>query len=157
MKERMPEVGSPAPPFVLPDADMQMVKLSDFKGKNVVLYFYPKNDTPGCTKQAIDFTELADEFTRLNTEVVGISKDDCLSHASFRDKHGLTIQLLADTEGEVCETYGVWQEKEKDGQKKMGIVRSTFLIDQAGILRHALYGVNPKGHALEIMNLVKAF
>lgn len=153
----MPEVGKPAPAFDLPDADMQMVKLSDFKGKNVVLYFYPKNDTPGCTKQAIDFTELSDGFSRLNTEVVGISRDDCLSHASFRDKHGLTVQLLADTEGDVCETYGVWQEKEKDGLKKMGIVRSTFIIDGAGILRHAMYGVNPKGHALEIMNLVKEF
>ena len=153
----MPEVGKPAPAFDLPDADMQMVKLSDFKGKNVVLYYYPKNDTPGCTKQAIDFTELSDGFSRLNTEVVGISRDDCLSHASFRDKHGLTVQLLADTEGDVCETYGVWQEKEQDGLKKMGIVRSTFVIDGAGILRHAMYGVNPKGHALEIMNLVKAF
>ncbi len=153
----MPEIGQLAPGFDLPDADMQMVKLSDFKGKNVVLYFYPKNDTPGCTMQAIDFTELNEEFSRLNTEVVGISRDDCLNHASFRDKHGLTIQLLADTEGDVCQTYGVWQEKEKDGQKKMGIVRSTFVIDRAGILRHALYGVNPKGHALEIMNLIKAF
>lgn len=151
----MLQVGQAAPDFDLPDAEMQAIRLGDFKGKNVVLYFYPKNDTPGCTLQAIDFTELNEEFTRLNTVVLGVSRDDCLSHASFRDKHGLTVQLLADTEGELCEKYGVWQEKEKDGQKKMGIVRSTFIIDKNGILRHALYGVNPKGHAYEVINLVK--
>lgn len=151
----MLQVGQAAPDFDLPDAEMQTIRLRDFKGKNVVLYFYPKNDTPGCTLQAIDFTELSEEFTRLNTVVLGVSRDDCLSHASFRDKHGLTVQLLADTEGELCESYGVWQEKEKDGQKKMGIVRSTFIIDKDGILRHALYGVNPKGHAYEVINLIK--
>lgn len=151
----MLQVGQSAPDFDLPDAEMQAIRLGDFKGKNVVLYFYPKNDTPGCTLQAIDFTELSEEFARLNTVVLGVSRDDCLSHASFRDKHGLTVQLLADTEGELCESYGVWQEKEKDGQKKMGIVRSTFIIDKNGILRHALYGVNPKGHAYEVINLVK--
>lgn len=151
----MLQVGQAAPDFDLPDAEMQSIRLGDFKGKNVVLYFYPKNDTPGCTLQAIDFTELTEEFTRLNTVVLGVSRDDCLSHASFRDKHGLTVQLLADTEGELCEKYGVWQEKEKDGQKKMGIVRSTFIIDKNGVLRHALYGVNPKGHAYEVINLVK--
>lgn len=151
----MLQIGHPAPGFNLPDAEMEMVKLASFKGKNVVLYFYPKDDTPGCTREAIEFSDLEEDFARLDTVVIGISRDDCLSHASFRDKHGLTVMLLADTEGEVCAKYGVWQEKEKDGVKKMGIVRSTFIIDKAGVLRHALYGINPKGHAAEIINLIK--
>lgn len=151
----MLKVGQPAPGFNLPDSDMEMVKLSTYKGKNIVLYFYPRDDTPGCTIEAIDFSDHEDEFARLDTVVLGISKDDCISHAAFRDKHGLTVRLLADTEGEACAKYGVWQEKEKDGVKRMGIVRSTFLIDRRGILQHALYGVNPRGHAAEVINLIK--
>lgn len=150
----MLQVGQPAPGFNLPDADMEMVKLSAYKGKNIVLYFYPKDDTPGCTIEAIDFSDHEDEFVRLDAVVLGVSKDDCISHAAFRDKHGLSVRLLADTEGEACAKYGVWQEKEKDGVKRMGIVRSTFLIDRHGILRHALYGVNPRGHAAEVINLI---
>lgn len=150
----MLQVGQPAPGFNLPDADMEMVKLSAYKGKNIVLYFYPKDDTPGCTIEAIDFSDHEDEFARLDTVVLGVSKDDCISHAAFRDRHGLTVRLLADTEGEACAKYGVWQEKEKDGMKRMGIARSTFLIDRHGILRHALYGVNPRGHAAEVINLI---
>ena len=152
----MLQAGHAAPGFSLPDADMEMVNLSDFKGrKNVVLYFYPRDDTPGCTMQAIDFTDLEQEFAKLDTVVLGVSKDDCLSHAAFRDKHGLAVRLLADTEGEACEKYKVWQEKDKDGVKRMGIVRSTFLIDKQGKLRHALYGVNSRGHAAEILKLVR--
>lgn len=151
----MLKMGYLAPGFELPDADMEMVKLSSFRGKNVVLYFYPKDDTPGCTVEAVEFSDLEDEFARLGAVVVGVSRNDCLSHAAFRDKHGLTVRLLADSEGEVCNKYGVWQEKEKDGVKKMGIVRSTFIIDRQGILRHALFGVIPKGHAVEVMNLLK--
>lgn len=151
----MLKMGHMAPGFELPDADMEMVKLSSFRGKNVVLYFYPKDDTPGCTVEAVEFSDLEDEFARLGAVVVGVSRNDCLSHAAFRDKHGLTVRLLADSEGEVCNKYGVWQEKEKDGVKKMGIVRSTFIIDRQGILRHALFGVTPKGHAMEVMNLLK--
>lgn len=153
----MLQVGQTAPEFDLPDADMEMVKLSDFKGKkNLVLYFYPKDGTPGCTMEAVDFSDLEEEFRRLDTVVVGISRDDCLSHGSFRDKHGLTLQLLSDTEGEVCRRYGVLQEKETNGKKKIGVVRSTFVIDKQGILRHVFYGVNPRGHALEMLNLVKS-
>ena len=152
----MLQTGQSAPGFTLPDAEMQMVKLSGFKGKNnIVLYFYPRDDTPGCTMEAIDFSDMESDFKRHDTLVVGVSKDDCISHAAFRDKHGLAVQLLSDTEGEVCEKYGVWQEKEKDGVKRMGIVRSTFIIDKQGILRHALYGVNAKGHAAEVLKLVK--
>jgi peroxiredoxin Q/BCP len=151
----MLQPGSPAPDFSLPDADMEMVKLSKFRGKNVVLYFYPKDDTPGCTTEAIEFSDLEDEFAKYNTIVVGISRDDCISHAAFRDKHGLAVGLLADTEGKICEKYGVWQEKEKDGVRKMCLVRSTFVIDTEGIVRHAQYGVVAKGHADEILNFVK--
>ena len=156
IKENALQVGHAAPHFGLPDADMSMVKLSEFKGKkNVVLYFYPKDDTPGCTIEAIDFSDMEEEFRKSDVVVLGVSRDDCLSHAAFRDKHGLAVQLLADTEGEVCGKYGVWQEKEKDGVKRMGIVRSTFVIDKHGILRHALYGVNARGHAAEVLKLIK--
>jgi thioredoxin-dependent peroxiredoxin len=148
--------GEAAPGFDLPDADMEMVSLANFLGsKNVVLYFYPKDDTPGCTLEAIDFSDLEDEFSALSTSVLGVSMDDCMSHGSFRDKHGLTVQLLADAEGEVCKRYGVLQEKEVEGKKRTGILRSTFVIDRKGQLRHALYGVNPKGHAQEVLKLVK--
>ena len=151
----MLQPGSVAPDFSLPDADMEMLKLSKLRGKTVVLYFYPKDDTPGCTVEAIEFSDLEDEFVKHNTLILGISKDDCISHADFRDKHGLTVNLLADEEGKVCEKYGVWQEKEKDGIRKMGIVRSTFVINAEGTLRHIQYGVVAKGHAAEILNLVK--
>jgi peroxiredoxin Q/BCP len=151
----MLQLGSAAPDFSLPDADMELFKLSKLRGKTVVLYFYPKDDTPGCTLEAIEFSDLEDEFIKHNTLILGVSRDDCISHADFRDKHGLTVNLLADEEGKVCEKYGVWQEKEKDGIKKMGIVRSTFVIDTEGTLRHIQYGVVAKGHAAEILNLVK--
>jgi len=151
----MLEIGHPAPTFKLPDADMEMVSLKDFKGRNVILYFYPKDDTPGCTIEAIEFSDRDDELARIDTVVLGVSRDDCICHAAFRDKHGLAVRLLSDADGKLCAKYGVWQEKEKDGVKKMGIVRSTFIIDQRGVLRHALYGVNPRGHAAEVLRLVK--
>ena len=151
----MLQPGSAAPDFSLPDADMEMFKLSKLRGKTVVLYFYPKDDTPGCTVEAIEFSDLEDEFIKLNSIILGVSKDDCGSHAAFRDKHGLAVNLLADVDGKVCEKYSVWQEKEKDGIRKMGIVRSTFVIDSEGALRHAQYGVAAKGHAAEILSLIK--
>lgn len=153
----MLKVGQPAPAFDLPDADMNVVSLNGYRGcRNVVLYFYPKDDTPGCTIEAIDFSELQDHFLGLDTVVLGVSMDDCMSHGSFRDKHGLALQLLADAEGEVCAQYGVLQEKEVDGKgKKRCILRSTFIIDKEGTVRHALYGVNARGHAAEVLNLVK--
>lgn len=152
----MLQIGHAAPNFTLPDADMAIVRLADFKGKhNVVLYFYPKDDTPGCTLEAIEFSDLEDDLIKHDTVVLGVSRDDCMSHADFRDKHGLAVRLLSDTETEACKKYGVWQEKEKEGVKKMGIVRSTFVIDKKGTLRHALYGVTAKGHAHEVFQLVK--
>lgn len=151
----MLQIGQPAPSFSLPDADMEMVRLADFRGKNVALYFYPKDNTPGCTIEATEFSDLEDGFTRFNAVVLGVSRDDCLSHAAFRDKHGLSVRLLADTEARVCQKYEVWREKVKDGERKMGIVRSTFIIDKQGILRHALNSVNFRGHAAEVLNLIK--
>lgn len=148
--------GDKAPDFSLPDADMKFTELKNFIGKKkIVLYFYVRDDTPGCTTQGIEFSELEGDFAKLNTVVFGISRDDCISHGVFRDKHGITVQLLADKEGEACQAYGVWQEKEKDGVKRMGIVRSTFVIDKNGVIRHALYGVQSKGHAEEVLELVE--
>ena len=148
--------GRPAPAFDLPDADLNMVSLAEFKDrKNVVLYFYPRDGTPGCTMEAIEFSELEDDFARLQTVVLGVSMDDCLAHGAFRDKHGLSVQLLADPDGEVCQRYGVLQEKEMDGRKKKAIVRSTFVIDRRGLLKHTLYGVSARGHAAEVLGLVK--
>lgn len=153
----MLQPGQPAPLFDLPDADMSMVSLAEFRNHhNVVLYFYPRDDTPGCTMEAIDFSDHEDEFIQLKTVVLGVSMDDCLSHGSFRDKHGLSVRLLADVEGEICRSYGVLQEKQLDGRKKTGILRSTFIVDRKGILRHALYGVNPRGHAAEVLDLVRS-
>jgi peroxiredoxin len=149
--------GDTAPEFSVPDSDMQMVNLGDFSGQqNVVLYFYPKDDTPGCTIEALEFTDMESEFTDEDTVVLGVSKDTCVSHGAFRDKHGLSVRLLADIDGETCEAYGVWQEREAHGEKKMAIVRSTFIIDKSGIVRHALYDVKPKGHAGTVLELVKA-
>ena len=140
--------GQTAPLFSTPNQFNKIVTLADYKGKkNVVLYFYPKDDTPGCTIEANDFTALASEFARVDTVVLGVSKDSCESHQAFIDKFGLTVDLLADTSGECCDAYGVWQEKEKNGVTKMGIVRSTFLINKEGVLEEALYGVTAQGHA----------
>ena len=150
------QAGQPAPGFELPDADMQVVSLAGFRNRqNVVLYFYPKDDTPGCTMEAIDFSDLQDEFAKLDAVVLGISMDDCLRHGSFRDKHGLAVQLLADVDGEACGSYGVLHEKEHDGRKKTCIQRSTFIIDKRGVLRHALYGVSPRGHATAVLGLLR--
>jgi peroxiredoxin Q/BCP len=148
--------GDKAPDISLPDADMNFVELKNYRGKkNVVLYFYVRDDTPGCTAEGIEFSELEDDFAAMDTVVLGVSRDDCISHGVFRDKHGITVQLLADKENEACQAYGVWQEREKDGVKRMGIVRSTFVIDKKGVIRHALYGVQSKGHAEDILELIK--
>jgi peroxiredoxin Q/BCP len=152
----MLKAGDPAPAFELPDSEMELVSLSAFKGsKTVVLYFYPKDDTPGCTLEAIDFSELEDAFSNLGAVVLGVSMDDCMSHGTFRDKHGISVELLADTEGEACRSYDVLQHKEVEGKRKTGILRSTFVIDRDGVLRHVLYGVSPRGHAAEVLNLLK--
>jgi peroxiredoxin Q/BCP len=153
----MLEPGQPAPEFELPDADMQTVDLSTFKGKkNVVLYFYPKDGTPGCTLVTTDFSDHEDQFVKHDCVVLGVSRDDCLTHADFRDRNGVTIGLLSDTEGDVCRKYGVIQDKQsEDGVHRECLVRSTFVIDKKGVIRHAEYGVNPRGLAAEVFDLVK--
>ena len=153
----MLKVGQSAPEFELADADMSLVSLSDFRGsKNVVLYFYPKDDTPGCTTEAIEFRDIVDEFAKLDTVVLGVSRDDSLTHGDFRDKHGLSVCLLADTESEVSEAYGVMLDREVEGGgTRRALVRSTFIIDKHGVLRDALYGVNPRGHAREILEKIR--
>lgn len=153
----MLEKNKPAPVFSSPNQHNLTVSLADYAdNKNVVLYFYPKDDTPGCTVEANQFTERASEFADANTVVIGVSKDSCDSHQAFIDKFGLKVDLLADTSGALCEAYGVWQEKEKNGEKKMGIVRSTFLINKQGVLEEVIYGVTPDGHAQAMLEKVRS-
>src|SRR5690242_15432110 len=153
----MLHVGETAPSFTLPDSSMEMVHLSSYRGKkNVVLYFYPKDGTPACTMQAIGFSDRDGEFSRMDTVVLGVSPDDVLSHQAFRDEHGLTISLLADTEIEVCKLYDVIREKVVDGHPKSYLLRSTFVIDKKGVVRHILQDVNPKAHVNEVLKICKA-
>jgi peroxiredoxin Q/BCP len=148
--------GDKAPEFELPDADMEIARLTDYKGRqNVVLYFYVRDDTPGCTAQGVEFSDLDGRFAKLNTVVLGVSRDDCISHGQFRDKHGLTVRLLADKDCNACRDYGVLINREVDGVMKEGVQRSTFVIDQQGTIRHALYGVQAKGHAEQVLALIE--
>jgi len=145
-----------APGFKAPDQNNKVINLAEYRNnKNVVLYFYPKDDTPGCTIEARQFTEFADEFSNQDTVIIGVSKDSCESHQAFIDKYGLNVKLLADTTGELCESYGVWQEKEKNGEKKMGIVRSSFIINKDGVLQDVMYAVKADGHAREILEKIR--
>ncbi len=149
------KVGDKAPDFCLPDKDGNEVCLKDFRGKWVVLYFYPKDNTSGCTKEAIGFTEQLDEFKKLNAEVVGISKDSIKSHQNFAQKHGLKIILLSDPEHRVIEQYGAWKLKKRYGREYYGTQRSTFLIDPDGIIRHIWPNVKVKGHVEDVLNRLK--
>ena len=151
----MLKVGDKAPDFSLPSSDMVMKSLKDYAGEWLLLYFYPKDDTPGCTIQATDFTDLQDDYDAANIQVAGVSADTCHDHAAFRDKYGLSVTLLADIEKETCTAYGVMQEKEKDGVKKIGILRSTFVIDPKGVIRFVEYGVAPKEHAKQMLTKIK--
>lgn len=152
----MLDIGQLAPEFSLPDADMEMVALSELKAKNhVVLFFYVRDGTPGCTLQATDFTDHEREFLQHGCVVVGISRDDCLKHAEFRDQHGISVRLLSDAEGEVCDMFGVLNDKEVDGVKRRCVTRSTFIIDRQGVVRHVFPAVTPKGHAMEVLRYVK--
>lgn len=152
----MLKAGQAAPMFVLPDADMEMIDIAQFQGRNkLILFFYPKDGTPCCTLEATDFSDHEEEFARCDCTIFGVSRNECIEHAEFRDKHGISVRLLSDCEGEVCKQYGVWQAREVDGVKKHGIVRSTFIIDKHGVIRLALYGVSAKGHALDMLRVVK--
>lgn len=152
----MLQSGQVAPQFSLPDADMDWFSFESLKGKqHAVLFFYPRDGTPLCALEAIDFSDHEADFAKQHCVVIGISRDDCLSHAEFRDKHGLSVMLLSDEEGEVCRKFGVCQFREKDGHRKLCVVRSTIIVDMDGIVRHALYDISPKGHAAEVFKLVK--
>ena len=147
--------GGKAPAFALPNQDGNVVKLADFAGKNVVLYFYPRDGSPGCTIQSIDFSDREQEFAKLDTVVFGISRDDVLSHAAFRDEQGLSVQLLSDTDAVVSRKYDVLEKKVVDGKSRETLSRSTFIIDKKGILRHILRDVDPHDHADEVLKKVK--
>ena len=128
------EAGTKAPDFSLPDQDGNMVSLKDFKGQKVILYFYPKDNTPGCTKQACNFGELFPQIREKGAVVLGVSKDSVASHKKFQEKYHLPFTLLSDPELSVIQAYGVWQEKNMYGKKTMGVVRSTYLIDETGVI-----------------------
>jgi thioredoxin-dependent peroxiredoxin len=151
----MAELGKKAPDFTL-ETDQGPFKLSKMKGKAVVLYFYPKDDTPGCTTESKDFSCMIDDFNKAGAEVVGISLLDVKSKAKFRKKHDLKVHLAADEDHAVAEAYGSWVEKSMYGKKYMGIDRSTFVIDKAGKLVKAWRGVKVPGHAAEVLEAVKA-
>lgn len=148
--------GSPAPDFTLPRDGGTTVSLSGLKGRKVVLYFYPKDDTPGCTIEAIDFTRLAPEFDAADTTVIGLSKDSVKAHDKFCRKHGLGIILASDEAGTTCEDYGVWEEKTNYGKTYMGIVRTTFLIDADGKVARIWPKVTVTGHADEVLVAARA-
>ena len=152
----MLENGSPAPAFTVPNENGAEISLSDYAGKNVVLYFYPKDSTPGCTTEAIDFTGLKSEFEKCNTVVIGVSKDSQKRHQNFIAKNDLNIPLLSDEDGTLCEAYGVWVEKKNYGRTYMGIERSTFLIDGKGIIQQIWRKGRVKGHADAVLAAVQA-
>jgi len=149
------EIGSKAPLFALKNEKNEEISLSDLKGKNVVLYFYPKDDTPGCTIEAQDFTKHNKDFEKLNTVVLGVSKDSCASHRKFIDKYKISFSLLVDEEAELCEKYGVMKEKSMFGKKYVGIDRSTFLIDKIGKIVQTWRSVSVKGHVEEVLKEIK--
>ncbi len=148
--------GDPAPPFDMPAAGGGRAKLSALKGKHVVLYFYPKDDTPGCTLEALNFTEKAKQFASLGAVIVGVSRDSCAKHEKFAAKHGLSHVLAADEEGEVCAAYGVWVEKSMYGRRYMGVERATFLIDPKGRLAGVWRKVKVSGHVDDVLAALRS-
>jgi peroxiredoxin Q/BCP len=149
------EAGTKAPAFTLSADDGTKVKLSDLKGSPVVLYFYPADDTPGCTREACAFRDRSAELKKLGVKVLGVSPDDVASHAKFRDKYDLNFPLLADPDHKVAERFGSWREKNMYGKKSMGIVRSTFLIDAAGVIQRVWKSVKVDGHDAAVIDAVK--
>jgi thioredoxin-dependent peroxiredoxin len=152
----MIEVGQLAPDFTLPDQNGREVTLSQFRGTPVVLYFYPRDDTPGCTVEACAFRDARENYAQAGAKVIGVSPDSVKSHARFVEKHQLPFTLVADTEKRVCESYGVWQEKSLYGKKSMGVVRSTFVIDGEGVVRHVFGKVKVAGHSDAVLKAIDA-
>jgi peroxiredoxin Q/BCP len=146
------EEGTPAPDFELESDSGGTVKLSDLRGRPIVLYFYPKDDTPGCTTEACEFRDAYDVFRERGAEVLGVSPDDVRSHQKFKTKHELPFTLLADPDHAVAEKYGVWGERKFAGKSYMGINRSTFIIDGEGNIARALMGIKPAGHATQVLD-----
>ena len=147
----MLEVGMRAPDFTLPDKDGRMVSLSDFAGKRVVLYFYPRDNTPGCTRQACAFAAAYEAFKSMDAVVIGVSKDSVASHQKFAEKYGLPFVLLSDPELAAIQAYGVWQEKKNYGEVSMGVVRTTYVIDPEGVIEKVMPKVKPDTNAAEIL------
>ncbi|RYH02987.1 thioredoxin-dependent thiol peroxidase [Salipiger sp. IMCC34102] len=150
-----PQPGDLAPPVTLPRDGGETVSLADFAGRKVVLYFYPRDDTSGCTKEALGFTEAAEVFAQAGTVVLGISKDSVAKHEKFRDKHGLSVILLSDADGDVCERYGTWVEKSMYGKTHMGIERATFLIDAEGRIAQVWRKVKVPGHVEAVLEAAR--
>ena len=151
----MLEAGVKAPAFTLPDQDGNPVSLSDFLGKKVILYFYPKDNTPGCTRQACAFAGSYDAFRDLDAVVIGVSKDSTASHQRFAEKYNLPFLLLSDPELGVLQAYGVWQEKKLYGKVSMGVVRTTFIIDETGVIEKVMPKVKPDTNAADVLRLLK--
>lgn len=151
----MLETGSKAPAFTLKNQAGQTVSLADFAGKKVVLYFYPRDNTPGCTRQACAFAQRNEEFESLNAVVVGVSKDSVASHDKFAQKYALPFVLLSDPELQAIQAYGVWQEKKLYGKTSMGVVRTTFVIDEQGVIQKVMPKVKPDQNAGEVLALLK--
>ncbi len=151
----MLEKGMKAPDFSLSDKDGNMVSLSQFAGKKVIVYFYPKDNTPGCTRQACAFAEAFEEFRNIDAVVIGISKDSVSSHVKFAEKYALPFVLLSDPEHEVIEAFGAWGEKKNYGKTYFGTVRSTFIIDENGIIEKVMPKVKPDTNAAEILEYLK--
>ncbi len=149
-----PETGDKAPAFAAPSDSGETVSLESLKGHNVVLYFYPKDDTPGCTKEACGFRDAMKTLAKQGVKIVGVSKDSVKSHAKFRDRYDLNFPLLSDEDGKICEAYGVWIEKSMYGRKYMGIDRATFLIDEKGVVRHVWRGVKVAGHVEDVAETI---
>ncbi|MFZ2469304.1 thioredoxin-dependent thiol peroxidase [Parvibaculum sedimenti] len=152
----LPAVGRKAPAFSLPADDGSTISLSSLAGKKIVLYFYPKDDTPGCTVEAIAFSAQKAAFEAANAVVLGVSKDSVKAHCKFRDKHNLTVRLLSDETGEMLEAYGVWVEKSQYGRTYMGIARTTYLIDEKGVIAKIWPKVKVDGHADDVLAAVKS-
>jgi thioredoxin-dependent peroxiredoxin len=148
--------GQKAPGFTLPDDEEKKVSLSDYLGKKTVVYFYPKDNTPGCTKEACSFRDAFDEFLEAGAVVLGISPDSAASHAGFRKRHGLPFHLLSDRDHKVAEAYGAWGEKKLYGKTVTGIIRSTFIVDEMGMVSKVFPKVKPEGHAGEVLKALQA-